>query len=162
MQWQMIVLKFQYYIQLSSSLFLMLFFFLLLELVYFSWLWYSVANLKYAKWKCWKVFDIDSINNKDWWLELINKIKKKRRRSGKKRIEKPIKKIMVMRTTYCNSWIFKVKVTSGDKQQEKNPEKKNNNKKQSMCQKKQRQHAQIAVNQRNRSVKINGVRCVTE
>lgn len=49
--------------------------------------------------------------------------KKKRRRSGKKRIEKPIKKIMVMRTTYCNSWIFKVEVTSGDKQQEKNPEK---------------------------------------
>lgn len=71
-----------------------------------------------------RFFDIDSINNKDGWLELINKIKKKRRRSGKNVLKNLLKEIMVMRTTYCNSWIFKVEVTSGDKQQEKNPEKK--------------------------------------
>lgn len=60
--------------------------------------------------------------------------KKKTKTKRKKRIEKPIKKIMVMRTTYCNSWIFKVEVTSGDKQQEKNPDKNNN--KNNLCAKK--------------------------
>lgn len=74
MQWQMIVLKFQYYIQLSSSLFLLFFSFS-------NWFIFHGCGIPLPIWNMpnesvERFFDIDSINNKDGWLELINKIKK--------------------------------------------------------------------------------------